>query len=111
MTTRRAVSYGGLFCLLAAWLASAASTLQNQPGDSVLPIGRGTTRHATDALVNEVQAHAAKLRRACSPRRCRSCHIAIRFFSSRGRRSRPTGSAARNARAAPSPAAAASRAL
>ena len=61
MTTRRAVSYGGLFCLLAAWLASAASTLQNQPPDSAPD--RAVESPATDALVSEVQAHAAKLRR------------------------------------------------
>ena len=32
MTTRRAVTYGGLSCLLAAWLASAASTTFQPPG-------------------------------------------------------------------------------
>ena len=61
MTTKRAVSYGGLFCLLAAWLASAASTLQNQP--AIGEPDRSAESPATDALVNEVQAHAAKLRR------------------------------------------------
>jgi hypothetical protein len=61
MTTRRAVSYGGLFCLLAAWLASAASTLQDQPPDNDQL--RGVESPATDALVNEVQGQAARLRR------------------------------------------------
>ena len=62
MTTRRAVTYGGLSCLLAAWLASAASTTF-QPLDSVpRESARGTTGTSTDALAIEVQAHASRLR-------------------------------------------------
>ena len=62
MTTRRAVTYGGLSCLLAAWLASAASTTF-QPFDSVpRESARGTTGTSTDALAIEVQAHASRLR-------------------------------------------------
>ena len=59
MTTRRAVTYGGLFCLLAAWLASAASTtLQNQNP----PEESSTPAPSTYALVTDVQAQAARLR-------------------------------------------------
>jgi hypothetical protein len=62
MTTRRAVTYGGLFCLLAAWLASAASTtfqsITSPPQEQQL----GTTGTSTDALALQVQAHAARLR-------------------------------------------------
>lgn len=61
MTTRRAVTYGGLFCLLAAWLASAASTTQQDQQPPSEP-DRGVMVPSTDALVSDVQAHAAKLR-------------------------------------------------
>ena len=61
MTTRRAVTYGGLFCLLAAWLASAASTtLQDE--QQAIGSADGPALTSTEALANEVQAHAAKLR-------------------------------------------------
>ena len=59
MTTQRAVTYGGLFCLLAAWLASAASTVQ-QPASS--EPDRRLAGPSPDALVEDVQAHAARLR-------------------------------------------------
>jgi hypothetical protein len=59
MTTRRAVTYGGLFCLLAAWLASAASTtFQNQNPPEDVP----SSSPSPDALVSDVQAHAARMR-------------------------------------------------
>jgi hypothetical protein len=61
MTTRRAVTYGGLFCLLAAWLASAASTTFQStapPEEQQL----GTAGTSTDALALQVQAHASRLR-------------------------------------------------
>jgi hypothetical protein len=61
MTTRRAVTYGGLTCLLAAWLASAASTTQRQRPPEV-DLDRGTPLTATEALASDVQAHAARLR-------------------------------------------------
>ena len=66
MTTRRAVSYGGLFCLLAAWLASAASTNQNQPADGASRVAPWHDANATDALVSEVQAHAPRASPAAS---------------------------------------------
>jgi len=60
MTTRQAVTYGGLSCLLAAWLASAASTSWQtaSPEESA----RGTSGPTTDILAIDVQAHAARLR-------------------------------------------------
>ena len=61
MTTRRAVTYGGLSCLMAAWLASAASTTF-QPLPAPREPERGTTGTSTDALAVEVQAHASRLR-------------------------------------------------
>ena len=61
MTTRRAVTYGGLTCLLAAWLASAASTTlqQGETAGEPAPAPAGVS---TETLASEVQAHAAKLR-------------------------------------------------
>jgi|SRR5688572_19821788 hypothetical protein len=59
MTTRRAVTYGGLFCLLVAWLASAASTVQ-QPA-SIEP-ERRLAGPSPDALIEDVQAQSARLR-------------------------------------------------
>jgi hypothetical protein len=59
MTTRRAVTYGGLSCLLAAWLASAASTSWQAVSEES---ARGTTGPATDILAVDVQAHATRLR-------------------------------------------------
>lgn len=59
MTTRRAVTYGGLSCLLAAWLASAASTSwQQQPREPE----RSMVGPSTETLAADVQAHAARLR-------------------------------------------------
>lgn len=68
MTVRRAVVYGGTCCLLAAWLASAASTMRRQPLTYQEPNVTGTT--ATETLASEVQAHAARLRErlASAPR-------------------------------------------
>ena len=65
MTTRRAVTYGGLFCLLAAWLASAASTTFQQYDPALAP-DRDVAQPAPDALANDVQAQAAKLRQRLS---------------------------------------------
>jgi hypothetical protein len=59
MTTRRAVTYGGLTCLLAAWLASAASTTFQPPPSEP---ERVMTGPSTEALASEVQAHATRLR-------------------------------------------------
>ena len=65
MTTRRAVTYGGLFCLLAAWLASAASTTFQY--EQAPPQTAGTAGIAdTEALANTVQAHAARLKERLS---------------------------------------------
>jgi hypothetical protein len=61
MTTQRAVTYGGLFCLLAAWLASAASTTL-QYSQQPVPEGSSGLTTSTEALAAEVQAHAARLR-------------------------------------------------
>lgn len=61
MTTRRAVTYGGLFCLLAAWLASAASTTFQDDEPPVQTTGTAGVTD-TEALANDVQAHAARLR-------------------------------------------------
>src|SRR5688572_21318577 len=61
MTTRRAVTYGGLFCLLAAWLASAASTTF-QEYDPALSPARDVAQPSPDVLANDVQAQAARLR-------------------------------------------------
>ena len=61
MTTQRAVTYGGLFCLLAAWLASAASTTLQYPQQPV-PEGSAGLTTSTEALAAEVQAHASRLR-------------------------------------------------
>ena len=59
MTTRRAVTYGGLSCLLAAWLASAASTtFQSLPPERE----RVAPGNSTDAIAVQVQAHAMRLR-------------------------------------------------
>ena len=59
MTTKRAVTYGGLSCLLAAWLASAASTtFQSPPPEPE----QAMTGSSTDALALQVQAHATRLR-------------------------------------------------
>jgi hypothetical protein len=60
MTVRRAVVYGGTCCLLAAWLASAASTLRRPPVTYQESNATGTS--ATETLASEVQAHAARLR-------------------------------------------------
>ena len=60
MTTSRAVTYGCLACLLAAWLASAASTTFQAPPREPERISAASP---TDALAAEVQAHAARLRR------------------------------------------------
>ena len=60
MTVRRAVIYGGSFCLLAAWLASAASTFRRPSAAYQEPNAAGTS--ATETLASEVQAHAARLR-------------------------------------------------
>jgi hypothetical protein len=60
MTTRRAVTYGGLTCLLAAWLASAAST-SRQAAPPEQP-ARGTSGPSTDTLAVDVQEHATRLR-------------------------------------------------
>jgi hypothetical protein len=65
MTTRRAVTYGGLFCLLAAWLASAASTTF-QEYDPALAPERDVAQPPPDALANDVQAQAARLRQRLS---------------------------------------------
>jgi hypothetical protein len=63
MTTRRAVTSGGLLCLLAAWLASAASTTLQRPAAPVDPDPTAVYQAAsTEALAAEVQAHAARLR-------------------------------------------------
>ena len=62
MTTRRAVTYGGLSCLLAAWLASAASTTFQPYEPARHESELGTTGTSTDALAMEVQAHASRLR-------------------------------------------------
>ena len=59
MTIRRAVTYGGLSCLLAAWLASAASTLR-QPAPHEPE--RSIAGASTDTIVADVQAHATRLR-------------------------------------------------
>ena len=61
MTTSRAVTYGGLTCLLAAWLASAASTTRQQR-DPEAHLDRGAPLTATEALASDVQAQAARLR-------------------------------------------------
>ena len=68
MTVRRAVVYGGSFCLMAAWLASAASTLMRPPVTYQETSVTGTA--ATETLAAEVQAHAARLRErlASAPR-------------------------------------------
>lgn len=68
MTVRRAVVYGGTCCLLAAWLASAASTTRHSPVSDQEPNVTGTS--ATETLASEVQAHAARLRErlASAPR-------------------------------------------
>ena len=60
MTTRRAVTYGGLFCLLAAWLASAASTTFVQ--QDLREPERSMPGPSPDAIASEVQEHAARLR-------------------------------------------------
>ena len=60
MTTRRAVTYGGLSCLLAAWLASAASTTFQAPPPEESE--RGTQGSSTEALAIEVQAQTTRLR-------------------------------------------------
>lgn len=60
MTTRRAVTYGGLTCLLAAWLASAASTtFQAPPPEEPERVTQGSS---TEALAIEVQAQTTRLR-------------------------------------------------
>jgi hypothetical protein len=61
MTTRRAVTYGGLTCLLAAWLASAASTTQQQRQPQA-DLDRGAPLTETEALAGDVQAQAVRLR-------------------------------------------------
>ena len=61
MTTQRAVTYGGLSCLLAAWLASAASTTFQHPQEPV-PEGSSGLTTSTEALAADVQAHAVRLR-------------------------------------------------
>jgi hypothetical protein len=61
MTTRRAVAYGGLFCLLAAWLASAASTTFETQEQPVAPAA-ALPDPSPQTLAAEVQAQAAKLR-------------------------------------------------
>lgn len=68
MTVRRAVVYGGTCCLLAAWLASAASTTRRPSVTDQDPAVTGTS--ATETLATEVQAHAARLRErlASAPR-------------------------------------------
>jgi hypothetical protein len=68
MTIRKAVVYGGSCCLLAAWLASAASTLRRPPVAYQEPNVTGTS--ATETLASDVQAHAARLRErlASAPR-------------------------------------------
>ena len=59
MTTRRAVTYGGLSCLLAAWLASAASTTFQSPPPEPEQSAIG---NSTDVISLQVQAHATRLR-------------------------------------------------
>jgi hypothetical protein len=59
MTIRRGAAYGGLFCLLAAWLASAASTTFDKQG--VADAGL-VAPPAPDLLDVDFQAQAAKLR-------------------------------------------------
>ena len=59
MTTRRAVTYGGLTCLLAAWLASAASPTFQPPSSEP---ERVMTGPSPEALAIEVQTHATRLR-------------------------------------------------
>jgi hypothetical protein len=83
MTVRRAVAYGGICCLLAAWLASAASTTRHPPAPSSQePIATGTS--ATETLASEVQAHAARLReRLASAPRPQSPHRNPFVFESR----------------------------
>jgi hypothetical protein len=61
MTMRRAVTYGGSICLLAAWLASAASTPRQTPAESPRESDPNASS-PTETLAAEVQAHAAKLR-------------------------------------------------
>jgi hypothetical protein len=58
MTIRRGAAYGGLFCLLAAWLASAASTTFDRQGVADASIAPS----APDPLDVDFQAQAAKLR-------------------------------------------------
>lgn len=65
MTTRRAVTYGGLFCLLAAWLASAASTTFQYDQPPAHPAGTAGLAD-TEALATDVQAQAARLRERLS---------------------------------------------
>jgi hypothetical protein len=69
MTLRRAVAYGGICCLLAAWLASAASTAR-RPAAPAIQEPRVAGTSATETLASEVQAHAARLRErlASAPR-------------------------------------------
>ena len=59
MTIRRGAAYGGLFCLLAAWLASAASTTfdRQRGADPVAAVPS-----PPDPLGLDFHAHAAKLR-------------------------------------------------
>jgi hypothetical protein len=59
MTIRRGAAYGGLFCLLAAWLASAASTTfdRQRVADASL-----AAPSEADPLDVDFQAQAAKLR-------------------------------------------------
>ena len=59
MTIRRGAAYGGLFCLLAAWLASAASTTFDSQGAADAGVA---VPSSPDPLDLDFHAQAAKLR-------------------------------------------------
>ena len=59
MTIRRGAAYGGLFCLLAAWLASAASTTFESQGGADAAVASPSS---PDRLDLDFHAQAAKLR-------------------------------------------------
>lgn len=58
MTLRRGAAYGGVFCLLAAWLASAASTTFDQGGADAAAVHPASP----DPLDLDFREQAAKLR-------------------------------------------------
>lgn len=69
MTPKRAAAYIGGFALLAAWLASAASTsLRNDGAQTPEPPIAPPAPASTELLAADVQAHAERLRqRLASP--------------------------------------------